>query len=219
MSLSGSVQSLPDATEQKAPVPVFRQMTGIILAGGKSTRMGRHKAFLPYGGSTMVENIFCIFERVFSETLIVTDSPDYFVHLTNNVVRDILPERGPVCGILSGLLTARFERCFVAPCHLPFVDEELIIGMIRTTVTKNPPVVYSRDEHKEPLLGIYSKELIANLEQQIENNQKLDKADLLMPGRYEQYEWDGRVNNPFGLAPDFSVNTPSDYSRVLAGNC
>lgn len=217
MTLPGSAQLSPDTMHERAPV--FRRITGIILAGGKSKRMGRHKAFLPYGGSTLSEQIFHLFEKLFAETLIVTDSPDHFVHLTNNVVRDVLPERGPLCGILSGLLTARFDRCFVAPCHLPFVDELLVTAMIRTTITKNPPVIYSRGEYKEPLLGVYGKELINYLEQIIASGQNIEPAELLIPSRYEQYEWDGRVNNSLGLAPDFSVNTPSDYSRLLAGDC
>ncbi|MBI2810941.1 MAG: molybdenum cofactor guanylyltransferase [Candidatus Melainabacteria bacterium] len=112
-------------TREALPLPV----TALVLCGGKSRRMGRPKAFLPFEGTTMVNHVLNQVRDLFAEVFIVANEPDNYEDLGVDVVKDILPYRGPLGGILSGLLVAKHEYTFVIACDMPFVDKRLIREM------------------------------------------------------------------------------------------
>src|SRR5438105_4408950 len=87
---------LESTTREMLPMPV----TGLILCGGKSSRMGRTKAFLPFAGRTIIEYLLDITREMFDEIFLVANEPENFSHLSVDVVKDILPYRGPLGGIL-----------------------------------------------------------------------------------------------------------------------
>ena len=88
-------------TPSREPLPL--PVTGLVLCGGRSRRMGRPKAFLPYEGTTMVESILSRMTELFSEVLIVANEPDAYEDFDVDVVKDILliavrsVEFSPVC--------------------------------------------------------------------------------------------------------------------------
>jgi molybdenum cofactor guanylyltransferase len=96
-------------TREPLPLPV----TGLILSGGKSKRMGRPKAFLPYEGSTVIGHIVHEIRDLFNEIFIVANEVESFEDLGVDVVKDILPHRGPLGGILSGLMTSSNHYAFI----------------------------------------------------------------------------------------------------------
>src|SRR5437016_4144757 len=104
------------------PVPV----TALILCGGRSRRMGRPKAFLPFAGRTIIEHLVDICGQIFAETLLVSNEPDTVSHLPVDAVKDILPYRGPLGGILSGLLVAKNDHALVIACDMPLVTRKLL---------------------------------------------------------------------------------------------
>src|ERR1700732_3866632 len=83
-------------SREALPLPV----TGLVLCGGKSRRMGRPKAFLPYQGTTIVEHVISTMRELFSEIFVVANEPEAYENLGVDVVKDILPYRGPLGGIL-----------------------------------------------------------------------------------------------------------------------
>ncbi|MGD9681552.1 MAG: molybdenum cofactor guanylyltransferase, partial [Candidatus Obscuribacterales bacterium] len=97
---------------ERAPLP----LTALILCGGRSRRMGRPKAFLPYESSTVIAHIVDTITPIFTEVLLVSNEPESYEDLGVDVVKDILPYRGPMGGILSGLLVAAHEHSFVFAC-------------------------------------------------------------------------------------------------------
>src|SRR5687768_8399181 len=101
-SYSNCTAMIDRMSKEVLPLPV----TGLILCGGRSRRMGRPKAFLPYAGRTIIEHQLNIFREIFTEVFLVANEPDTYSHLSVDVVKDILPYRGPLGGILSGLLVA-----------------------------------------------------------------------------------------------------------------
>ena len=67
----------------------------------------RIKSFLPFAGQTMIEHLHSLCREIFAEILLVTNEPEAVSHLNVDVVKDILPYRGPLGGILSGLLVSK----------------------------------------------------------------------------------------------------------------
>ena len=190
-------------------------MTALILCGGQSKRMGRAKAFLPYAGSTIIGHLVEEMENLFDEVLLVANEPDSYLDLGPDVVRDMLPNRGPLCGILSGLLTAKHDKVFVTACDMPLFNQDLIRSM-ELESNGFDITVLAHEERLEPLIGIYSKNCIKELEESLFAD-KLSLTELISNHKnarkfYCRYE--------DRLAPDlppyFNVNTPSDYSKLLA---
>lgn len=196
-------------TEREAlPLP----MTGVILCGGKSTRMGRSKALLPYGGSTFIESRYLQMQKLFSQILLVANEPDEFTHLNVEVVKDVLPHRGPLVGILSALLVSAYDHAFVIACDMPLVKAKTMREMCQRR-SAYAVVVAEHAEGLEPLLGVYAKSIIGALEEAVFAD-RLKAADFLASINAGTYKI---KTNPAGLPTYFNVNTPSDYSRVLTG--
>ncbi|ACX51801.1 molybdopterin-guanine dinucleotide biosynthesis protein B [Ammonifex degensii KC4] len=106
------------------------EATGVVLAGGKSTRLGRNKAFLEYEGEPLIIRVVKTLKQVFPEVIIVGD-PELYRDLADRVVSDIFPGAGPLAGIHAGLAHASHEVIFVSACDLPFVDEKLALGITK----------------------------------------------------------------------------------------
>lgn len=104
---------------------------GFDLCGGKSTRMGRPKEFLPYQGTSMISHMIDTMRGLFTEVLLVTNEPELFDGFEIDIVKDILPHRGPVGGILSGLLIANNHHSFVVACDMPFINRQIIECMVK----------------------------------------------------------------------------------------
>jgi molybdopterin-guanine dinucleotide biosynthesis protein A len=201
---------LDPESRESLPMPI----TAAILCGGKSSRMGRAKAFLPYEGKTLIERRYEAIRELFSEVVLVANDPETYSSLSVDIVKDIIPNRGPLVGILSALLVSEHEHVFVIACDMPLVDNKLIREMCQQRAGKDV-LVLSHEDGIEPLLGVYSKRCIEPLEQAIFADQ-LKTQDFLAGIKAELFPFDVKRYAPGGaLPPYFNVNTPQDYSRLL----
>lgn len=101
--------------------------SGIILAGGKNTRIKTEKAFIQLmSGSTLIENAVEIFQKLFSEIIIVTNNPQAYLKFGTRVVEDLVKDKGPLGGIFSGLCFSTSRINFVVGCDMPFPNPDLI---------------------------------------------------------------------------------------------
>jgi molybdopterin-guanine dinucleotide biosynthesis protein A len=191
------------------PLPV----TALILCGGRSKRMGRPKAFLPFAGTTIIEHLLGVTKLVFDETFLVSNEPEMFNHLEVDVVKDILPYRGPLGGILSGLLVARNEHVFILACDMPLVNRRLM-RCLSAQRHDSDVVVLSHAEGIEPLLGVYSKTCIKPLEESLFAG-NLKVHEFLTSLNAKVYEYKETQSDSGELPIYFNVNTPQDYSEVL----
>ena len=185
-------------------------LSAVVLCGGASKRMGRPKAFLPYGGKTLIEHCLSIISRVSTDIILVCNDPDEFKHLSANVVRDLVPGKGPLVGILSGLLLAENEDALVCPCDMPLIDEE-IIRSLASGRDDSELILYGCDGAPEPLLGIYSKQCISVLEEMVfAGNYSMNEFMSRSVKKIKPFQAEGRQ-----LPAHFSIDTPADYGRVL----
>ena len=130
-------------------------MVGVILVGGKSRRYGRNKALELFQGERLIDRQVRKIRALFPEVLVITNEPQFYLHLGVTVVRDVIPGQGPLGGIYTGLLFAQGESIFVTACDMPFVQPALIRRMVQLAGSYDV-VVPEREEGLEPLHAIYS---------------------------------------------------------------
>lgn len=201
--------AIDKSSRETLPLP----MSAAILCGGKSKRMGRPKAFLPYEGKTMIEYRFNSIKELFSQVVLVANDVDAYSQLSVDIVKDIIPDRGPLVGILSALLVSEYDHTFVVACDMPLIDTHLIREMCQRR-NGTDVLVLSHEDGIEPLVGIYSKRCIQPLEEAIFSG-KLKAHDFLTGINAQLFVLDENKHGTRQLPAYFNVNTPQDYSKLL----
>ncbi len=146
-------------------------MTGIILAGGKSRRMGADKAFIDAGGVPLFERVYRIFREIFPEIIIVTNDDNLFKRYEARLQKDILLNKGPLGGLYTGLFYSPSYHAFCTACDMPLLNPRLIKYMVEERDEYDVIVPKTRDG-LHPLHAIYSKKCLSPM------RQLLDRDDL-----------------------------------------
>ncbi|MBI5193111.1 MAG: molybdenum cofactor guanylyltransferase [Nitrospirae bacterium] len=146
-------------------------MTGIILVGGKSRRMGQDKAVMSVGGKKVFRRILDVFEPLFDEILIVTDKKGKFADYGYHEVVDLIPESGPMGGIYTGLFYAKSDKVFAASCDLPFLHSTPVTAIINEA-QEYDIVVPEISGRLHPLHAVYSKRCMPYIIKRIENKER-----------------------------------------------
>ena len=199
MNLAGA-QLIPDAT-------------AIVLAGGKSSRMGRPKALLPFDNEPLIVHIVRALNRIFAETVVVAASGQEMPSLPATLVRDEMAYQGPVGGITYGLKAAGKKLCFVTSCDVAFLNAPLISHLMSRIPNYHVVVPYWQ-ERLQPLHAAYRRSVLPLLEDQLERGELrpvylFDRVPTCKIGEDEIRRFD-----PEGLS-FFNMNTPDDYERAL----
>ena len=131
-------------------------LTGVILAGGKSTRMGENKAFIKVEGIPIIRRIHSTFKSLFREIIVVTNQKELFENLDANIFVDLLPNRGALAGLYTGLYYSSLPFCFCVACDMPFLNKDVIAYLIRR-LDDADVVIPKTHDGLQPLHAIYSK--------------------------------------------------------------
>lgn len=190
-------------------------MTGVILTGGKSSRMGQEKATMSVGGMTVLQRMFEVFEVLFEETLIVTDRGGRFAGCGHPEVVDIIPDRGPLGGIYTGLHYAKSQSIFVASCDLPFIHAPAVEFLIKEAGAYDI-VVPETGGRLHPLHAAYSKRCIPPILECLENNRLnvtmfINEVQGLKIRRVGVEEM---ASGDIGSASLFNMNTQEDWREA-----
>jgi molybdopterin-guanine dinucleotide biosynthesis protein A len=198
--LSGAgVVRIEETVSQKT-----KDMTGVLLAGGKSLRMGSDKRFLDLGGRTLLDRSLSVLERLFPEAIVSVAEPvPQLAGLRHRVVADLIPGAATLGGLYSGLSCATRTRVFAAACDMPLL---------------NASVIERLAQGLQPMHAVYSKACLPVLEQMI-RGKNFRLQDLVQaPGLSVRILTEDDVRD---LDPQFlsflNVNTPADleFSRKL----
>ena len=191
-----------------------RLMNGVVLAGGKSKRLGFNKSFAEVGGSPIVERVLGVLRDLFEGVFIVTMAPQDYGHLGCPVYADLLPGNNALGGLHAALSHAHGEACFLCACDMPFLNPRLIAHLAE--LAGEADVVVPRGPGGlEPLHAVYSKRCLPAVERSIGAGQlKLvsfysDVSVRVVEGR-ELEELD-----PEGLS-FFNVNTAEELEAARA---
>ncbi len=198
-------------------------VTGVILAGGKSRRMGENKALLRLGNGTIIGQVIRRMQPITDELLLITNSPDEYTHLGITMHKDIVPNAGALGGIHTGLTYASHHTVICVGCDNPFLMPNLLTYLVSVLGEYDAVMPHT---YKEPsadnadaqiisqtLCAVYSKRCLPIIEQM------LNEPDLRVHALQERA-------NILTLAPEiwktfdaeglsfFNVNTPEDFEKA-----
>lgn len=139
-------------------------VSGIVLAGGESRRMGHvNKALLDVGGLKIIERVAGVLEQVFDEILVITNTPEDFRFLGLPMIQDIRPGYGALGGLYTGLRSCRNEYGFLVACDMPFLDVRVMRHMVGL-IGGQDVVIPRVGGRLQPLHAIYSRKCIEPIE-------------------------------------------------------
>jgi FdhD protein len=150
----------------------IKGITGVILAGGNSSRMGRNKALLTLEGTPLIERIYHTMAGLFHEVVIVTNTPEEYAFIPCRKVADIYPNFGSIAGLHAGLADSSTERIFVAACDMPFLNPDLIRLLCSGTGKADAIVPVNGEGLYEPLHAVYGKSILGFVLEAIEQGDK-----------------------------------------------
>ncbi len=154
-------------------------VTGIILAGGKSSRMGTDKGLQNLCGRPLISYSIQVLSAFCSE-IIISSSSDVYDLFGYKVVADKFPGIGPMGGIYSALSDSKTEKNLVLSCDLPFVSEELLHFILEKTSGYQVAVPWQGNQHYEPLCGFYSNSV------KDEMRNFIQKGNYKLPDLFEE---------------------------------
>jgi molybdopterin-guanine dinucleotide biosynthesis protein A len=206
------VNQLNDRTDTGLNADRISQTTGVILAGGASSRMGSNKALLPYRGGRFIESIHRTLSELFPEVMIVTNNPEQYRFIPCRKVPDLLPGLGALAGIHSALHHAGNPCIFAVACDMPYLNRNLIrhlAGLIRG----NDVVIPESAHGVEPLHAFYSKSALPAVENSLKGGRKrivsfFPHVQVRIASSKEVARFDP------AFASFWNVNTPDDYFRL-----
>jgi len=187
-------------------------VTGIVLAGGASKRMGRDKTLLSVGGTTLIQRTVDVLSSLFDEILVVADREDRFENLPRvRVVGDLVRGIGPLGGILTGLKEASSDSGFVVACDMPLLDPGVISRQLELWCTLEAealvPLLAGRPE---PLHSIYAKRCLPAIRKQIEQGEYRVRAIFDAVG---VHFW---RPGPADARAFTNINTLNEWAELLA---
>lgn len=188
------------------------ELSGAILAGGRSTRMGTNKAFATLAGVRLIDRARHSIGQFADDVMLVASQVAPFADFPGRVVTDNVPHRGPLCGLETALSYAHHPIVLVAAVDCPFLEPSLIQYMAR--FAPHYDAVYCMGPVKaEPLVGFYRYTcLAAVLQMQTEGVWQLFRLPGYANVRVIPYA-EALKFDPAGIS-FFNINTPEDLRRA-----
>jgi len=195
--------------------------TAIILAGGKSSRIGEDKALLKLEGISIIERIYDILKNIFDDIIIVANNTEKYKFLSSQIYEDIYPGFGPLSGIHSGLFNSTTNNNFVISCDMPMINEKLI----KFIISKNSGseiILPKSNSNVYSLCGIYKRSCLNiaesfiktaadNLDEQ-SGKTKIKLFDLINSINTDYIELNSEIDNVSDIM--FNMNTLDDFEFV-----
>lgn len=188
------------------------QVTGVILAGGKSRRMGRDKAFLPFGQGLLVERVIEVIQQVTDDVILITNTPEQYERFALPMFADVIPEAGSLGGIYTGLVCAKTPYSLCLACDMPFMKPTFLRFLCRMAAKADVVVPRIADDF-QPLCAVYSQVCRDPILHKIEAGQ------LKITGFFDQvrvHVIDGDLltrHDPHDVM-FFNANTPEEYTKA-----
>jgi len=142
----------------------IQDITGVVLAGGRSSRFGSNKALALLHGKPLIKHVADTVASIFNDCLVVTNTPEQYGFLNMPMVRDRYENMGPLAGIHAALLQITTPRAFVVACDMPYLSPELIQYLCTINEQEYDVIIPWLEKGQEPLCGIYHKKSAAVIE-------------------------------------------------------
>jgi molybdopterin-guanine dinucleotide biosynthesis protein A len=188
------------------------EFSGVILAGGKSRRMGRDKGQLILNGGTLVARAVRTLAALSDDVIVVTNTPELSKGPGVRLTGDVIPGGGALSGLHAGLLAARHEFGLVVACDMPFLNLDLLRHMASLAHGVDAVVPRWRGE-LETLHTFYSRECIPAIEAILRRGGgRIIEFYQQVNVRYVEPDEIARFD-PGGLS-FFNINSPEDWEQA-----
>lgn len=188
-----------------------RSLTGVILAGGKSQRMGCDKALLQYRGKPFIQHIAETLQSIFEKVIIISDRGEEYKFLNLPIYSDVYKNCGPLAGIHTALINTR-DDIFVTSCDTPLIEKKVVQTLFKIS-TEGNIFIFSIYGTAQPFPGIYRLDCLDELEFAIKSGDlsvyNFIKKNKLKVFPFEQY-FQSSVKVTFE-----NINTPFQYQSLI----
>ncbi|MFZ3157386.1 MAG: molybdenum cofactor guanylyltransferase [Smithella sp.] len=190
-----------------------KDMTGIILAGGRNSRMGENKAFLEIDAERLIDKTMNLYRQIFADVIIVTNDPLSYVESADAAIAtDIYKGKGPLGGIYTGLFYAKTDYAFVCPCDMPFLNKDFVEYLL-AQAGKYDVIVPETADGYQPLHAVYSRNCLPSIKRLL----LMDKLKItgfyrdmrvlaISEEQIRPFNKDGRIFQ--------NLNTPEELEKV-----
>lgn len=184
-----------------------KPVTGIILAGGKSSRMGVDKGLAELNGKPLVAWVIKSLQTVCSHLIIISHNENYH-QFGFQVYADIHKDSGPLGGIFTGLVNSTTDYNLVVACDMPYIPPEFLNQLVRF-VADYSIVVPSINGRFEPLCACYQKNTRFKMEELLSQNVcKMQK--VIREFTYKEIKIEDIAIDPHIFA---NINTPDELKQ------
>ena len=188
--------------------------TGIILAGGESKRLNSvEKSNLLVGDKRIIEHMMTVFEKLFSEIILVSNHPSSYLEWDAMVVKDLYATRSSLTGIHSGLFYTKTEHAFISACDTPFLTMDLVKSIVKYVDHGTDVVVPKTALGNEPLCAVYSRRCLQAVQNALEHN-NLKISNLFNKLRVKEIPESVLRKIDPDLVSFFNINTPDDLEKA-----
>jgi FdhD protein len=194
---------------------VIAGVTGVILAGGASSRMGSNKALLPHKGGRFIEGIYRELSELFSEVLVITDAPEQYRFLPCRKAPDVFPGMGALAGIHAGLVQSSNPAIFAVACDMPRLDHALIRHIAESGAGCDLVLPLSEGGY-EPLHALYRKACLPAMEACLSKGERRI-VSILPHLRVREIAAAEVARLDPGFESFSNINTPQEYFALRKG--
>ncbi|MBI5587613.1 MAG: molybdenum cofactor guanylyltransferase [Deltaproteobacteria bacterium] len=187
-------------------------MTGAILAGGLSRRMGSNKAFIKIDGTTIIERSVKLFREGFDDFFIVANDLLLYERLSVRVVSDIIKGAGSLGGIYTAVFHSKDDRVFVTACDMPSLDLKSIKKTAEVTLGGFDAIVPFIGGRFHPMHAVYSRRCLKPVKAMIDEG-NLRVNDLFERVRVKKLTEDHFKGLPIESSVE-NINTREDLIRI-----
>ena len=193
---------------------MITDVTGILLAGGKSRRMGEDKRFLRVGNRTLFERSLAILRSLFPNVLVVIAQDSLPLQADVPVIRDLVPDCGVLGGVYTGLRQASTEHIFAVACDMPFLNPQAVRYL--TDLKDDADIVMAQRENGfQPTHALYGRRCLPVLEEMVRTGHLTIRQIVVHPSLNVRLiqEAELRRIDPEGRS-FLNVNTPADLEAA-----
>ncbi len=189
---------------------MIKNLSGILLAGGKSKRMGEDKAFLHYRNKELYTYPLEILEH-FCDEILISSANILFSKTSYEIYADETPDLGPMGGLLTCLKNIQNEYALVLSCDTPGLNINCVSELLEQINGQNIMVGLNSEKRPEPLVGIYKKDCLSSIETLVDSKiYKMSELLKLENTNYHSFSCsDSQLDQIF-----FNVNTKDDFKRL-----
>lgn len=186
-------------------------ITGIILAGGKSARMGTDKGFLKLNGISFIQYSMAAMKPLVSQIIIVSNNANYDQFNVKRV-EDLIKDSGPLAGLYSGLKSSDTEYNLVLSSDIPLIRTEILKKLINNFEDNVDVIQIMSKNRSMPLIALYRKRCENLFHNVLQNNERRLQVAI------SKCKVKNVVLNPSLDLFVTNINTPEDLEKMVYEN-